>query len=154
MNLMVVDDDSVVRMTLRTVLTSDGHSVVLAVDGVDALQKLEETKVDMIVADVYMPSMDGIRLRNTLREMPDKAHLPLLFISGYDDKATVEAVQDTKLEGFFKKGRPLTELLAWVKYLTTPIHKRPFVPPNASGQPLTHKQMYGRGSGNAKISAA
>ncbi len=87
MNLLVVDDDSVVRMTLRTVLTSDGHSVVLAADGEDALTKLAEANVDMIIADVYMPGIDGIRLRNMVREIPEKAHLPVLFISGYDDKA-------------------------------------------------------------------
>ena len=152
MNLLVVDDDSVVRMTLRTVLTSDGHSVVLAADGEDALTKLAEANVDMIIADVYMPGIDGIRLRNMVREIPEKAHLPVLFISGYDDKATVDAVQDSHLEGFFKKGRPLTELLAWIKYLTTPVYKRPISPPSIDGKPTKRQQMYGRDSrGNARV---
>lgn len=143
MHLLVVDDDSVTRMTLRTVLTSDGHTVVLTADGEDALAKLADISVDMVISDVHMPGIDGIRLRNLVRESPENKEIPFLFISGYDDTQTVAAVSDPKLEAFFRKGRPLTELLAWVKYLTTPIEKRPLYSPNETTH-LTAQQNYGR----------
>lgn len=144
MHILVVDDDSVVRMTLRTVLTSDGHTVVLAADGDDALVKLAQTEVDMVISDVYMPNLNGVRLRNAVRAMREYAKLPFLFISGYDDKQTVESVSDTTLDGFFKKGRPLTELLAWITYLTTPVEKRPLYSPNQNAQPTPGQQQCGR----------
>lgn len=141
MHLLVVDDDSVTRMTLRTVLTSDGHTVVLAADGEDALAKLADVSVDMVISDVHMPGTDGICLRNLVRESPKHKEMPFLFISGYDDKQTVAAVSDPKLEAFFRKGRPLTELLAWVKYLTTPVDERPAYSPNEPTQLTTQRNI-------------
>lgn len=143
MNLLVVDDDSVIRMLMRTTLTSEGYTVVTAADGEEALLKLSESLFDMIITDVYMPRVDGIRLRNIVRETPDKQAMPILFMSGYNDQLTVEAAKDPKREGFFKKGRPLTELLAWVRYLTTPEERRPFSPPSIDGV-ATSRQMLTR----------
>lgn len=153
MHLLVVDDDSVTRMTLRTVLTADGHSVVLAIDGDDALIKLARSEVDMIISDVYMPNLDGIRLRNAVRAMRNCAKLPFLFISGYDDKATLDAVVDPRLEGFFRKGKPLVEFLAWIKYLTTPLHKRPLTSPGFDDQSKEQQPNFRRDSrGSARAS--
>lgn len=129
MNLLVVDDDSIIRMLMRTILTSEGYGVVTASDGEEALMKLSESKFDLIVTDIYMPRLDGIRLRNIVRETKGTERTPILFISGYSDNLTMEAPRDRKLEGFFRKGRPLTELLAWIRYLTTPADKRPPSPP-------------------------
>ncbi len=139
MHLLVVDDDSITRMTFRTVLTSDGHTVSVAADGDAALAKVLELPVDMIITDVRMPILDGIQLRNAVRLLPDKTHLPFLFISGYDDDPTLGAVSDPVKEGFFKKGRPLVELLAWIKYLTTPVERRSTYPPNEDcSSPTSH----------------
>ncbi|MBI5471427.1 MAG: response regulator [Ignavibacteriae bacterium] len=143
MNLLVVDDDSVVRMSMRTLLTSEGHSVCTAADGEDALAKLASHTFDMIISDVYMPNMDGVRLRNVVREIPDKRSLPFLFISGYDDQSTIDMIRNPKLEGFFKKGRPLSELLSWITYLTTPEHKRSTFPPTLT-RDLASDQQHGR----------
>lgn len=142
MHLLIVDDDSITRMTLRTILTSDGHTVSLAVDGEDALSKVLDSPVDMVITDVIMPRLNGIQLRNAVRSLPEKAHLPFLFISGYDDDRTLGAVSDPVKEGFFKKGRPLVELLAWIKYLTTPVEKRSSYPPNADCPPTTPNHRY------------
>lgn len=142
MHLLVVDDDSITRMTLRTALTSDGHTVSLAVDGEDALSKVSESPVDMVITDVRMPRLTGIGLRNAVRSLPDKAHLPFLFISGYDDDQALGAVSDPVKEGFFKKGRPLIELLAWIKYLTTPVEERSSYPPNVDCPPSTSPNHY------------
>ena len=73
--------------------------------------------------------MDGFKLRNAIREMPGCVTLPFLFISGYDDQYTLEAVKDPKIEGFFRKGNPIVELKEWIQYLTAPEEKRPKYPP-------------------------
>lgn len=144
MYLLVVDDDPSYLVALRTLLTLEGHTVDVAVDGEDALAKILLSPFDMIVSDVYMPRLDGIRLRNTVRALPDKAHLPFLFFSGYDDTLTLEAVMDPIKEGFFKKGRSSVELLAWIKYLTTPPDKRPLHPPNVHCTPAPPNRDRGR----------
>lgn len=135
MYLLVVDDDPSILMMLRTLLTLEGHTVDVAVDGEEALSKILTSPFDMIVSDIYMPKLDGLRLRNAMRALPDKAHLPFLFVSGYDDNVTLEAIEDPAKEGFFKKGKPVIELLAWIKYLTTPPEKRPLHSPNVQITP-------------------
>ena len=104
MNLLVVDDDSVVRMSMRTLLTAEGHTVCTAADGEDALAKLASHSFDMIISDVYMPNMDGIRLRNIVREMPEKRQMRFLFMSGYDDQSTLEMIKSPRLKASSRKG--------------------------------------------------
>lgn len=145
MNILVVDDDSVVRMSLRTLLTSEGYRVTTADDGESALIKLSEEKFDLLVCDVYMPYLDGARLRSIIREMPLCARLPILFISGHDDVHTTNVIHDPKLEGFFKKGKPVSDLLAWVKYLLTPVNKRSHLSPNVVSKPIVDPHFYNRG---------
>ena len=60
-NILVVDDSESVRTTLRNILTAADHSIVEAVDGYDALEKLKEKdSFDLILLDVNMPEMNGM----------------------------------------------------------------------------------------------
>jgi CheY-like chemotaxis protein len=129
MTILVVDDDDGQRLVLKTFLTSEGWDVFLAENGEEALEKLKRGKMDIVISDIYMPVMDGFKLRNAVREMPGWVTLPFLFISGYDDQYTLEAVKDPKIEGFFRKGKPIAELKEWVLYLTAPEDRRPKFPP-------------------------
>ena len=58
--ILVVDDDQEVRMATRDFLTSKGHDVTLAEDGVQALKLLATVKPDVVLLDVAMPEMDGV----------------------------------------------------------------------------------------------
>jgi two-component system chemotaxis response regulator CheY len=58
-----------------------GCKIVEAVDGVDALKKLQETEVDMILADINMPVMDGLKLVSLVRQNPKIKHLPVVIIT-------------------------------------------------------------------------
>ncbi len=122
MHLLAVDDDPITRSTLEVILTTDGHTVTVAENGEVALSKLKEEQVDLVITDVYMPEMDGLRLRDIVRELQGTSRTPFLFVSGCDDQQFI--VTDPGCEGFFKKGRPLTEMLSWITYLTSPLDKR------------------------------
>ncbi len=130
MTILVVDDEPDYRLVIRSILGAEGHAVVLAEDGVEALEKLEEGAVDLIIADIYMPRMDGIKFHRKLRSLPRFEKLPVLFVSAFDDVHTMSAVRDPRYDGFLKKGRPIEELLDWVVYLATPEEKRPKMPPS------------------------
>ena len=132
MTLLVVDDYAAFRVSLRELLIAAGYTVVLAVDGLDALRKMQIVPVGMAITDIHMPNMDGISLRNKLRATAETKDMPVLFISGIVDDMTHEAVVDPNLEGFYEKGRPISEILSWIKYLTTPVSDRPSTPPGYS----------------------
>ncbi len=79
--IMLVDDEQPVRKYLSVVLEANGYDVFTATDGNDALAQLEETRVDLIVADMNMPVMDGLQfLEKLASERISRA--PVLMMSG------------------------------------------------------------------------
>lgn len=77
--VLVVDDDSLVRDLLCEILTEEGYSVDSASNGIEALEKLEAGRFDLVISDVEMPEMDGIDLA---REMRSISSVPLILMSG------------------------------------------------------------------------
>ena len=86
--ILVVDDQADTRLMLNMLLKFNGYQVSEAVDGVDALQKIQTAKPDAIILDVMMPRMDGITLCKKLRNHPQTTDLPIIMLSG---KTTVES---------------------------------------------------------------
>jgi len=151
MTIMVVDDEPEYRLIMRSVLSSEGWDVVLAENGEDALHKLEREPVDLVISDIYMPVMDGIKFHRTVREMAEFEHLPFLFVSAFDDQHTLDAVKDPRFEGFLRKARPVEELIEWIQYLTTPEEKRPKTPPGSKKKPVPPLKRGERGGPNTLI---
>jgi len=134
MNILVVDDEPEYRLLMRSFLMQEGWDVFTAEDGEEGLEKMADARMDMIISDVYMPVMDGLKFHKTIREIPGYEHVPFLFVSAYDDQHTLQAVQNPKIEGFLKKGRSIGELKEWIQYLTAPEEKRPKFPPGHKGR--------------------
>ncbi|HEX9006417.1 MAG TPA: response regulator [Bacteroidota bacterium] len=122
--VLVVDDEAEYRRLVGSLLTNEGFDVVVAANGREALDRLEEQPVDFIVSDIYMPVMDGIKLHRAVRTNPKWEKLPFLFVSAYDDRSTSANVRDARYDGFLKKARPVGELLDWMEYLMTPEDQR------------------------------
>ena len=79
---LVVDDSPTMRQLISFSLKRfKGCKIVEAVDGVDALKKLQDTKVDMILADINMPVMDGLKLVSLVRQDPKIKHVPIIIIT-------------------------------------------------------------------------
>lgn len=103
--------------------------MVTAEDGEHALEQMARIKIDLVVSDVYMPVMDGIRLHRTVRGISGYERVPFLFVSAYDDEHTMDAVKDPTIDGFMKKGKSMAELKEWIRYLTAPEDQRSKFPP-------------------------
>ena len=94
--VLVVEDDAIVRRLLTAVLRQRGCQVVQATDGAEALRRLDETPVDVIVLDLLMPVMDGLRFLHELREVRG-LKVPVLVLtaslddSGEDERRVLEA---------------------------------------------------------------
>lgn len=79
---LVVDDSPTMRQLISFSLKRyKGCKIVEAVDGVDALKKLQTTKVDIILADINMPVMDGLKLVSLVRQDPKIKHVPVIIIT-------------------------------------------------------------------------
>jgi CheY-like chemotaxis protein len=81
--VLIVGDDIVLRRIMRRTLEAEGHYVLEASDGVDALSILEQhMPVDVVVTELCMPGMDGWELAGKLAERSPR--IPSLFLSGYE----------------------------------------------------------------------
>jgi PleD family two-component response regulator len=68
MNFLIVDDYSANRRLLRASLEAEGHAVVEATNGIEALEKLAGESIDAVISDVLMPGMDGFRFCHEVRK--------------------------------------------------------------------------------------
>lgn len=79
--IMVVDDSLTVRKVTQRLLTREGFQVVLAKDGVDALEQLQSVTPDVMVVDIEMPRMDGFDLTRNVRDDERTRHIPIIMIT-------------------------------------------------------------------------
>ncbi len=110
--ILVVDDDPMIRMTLQLLLEDEGYEVVLAVDGQDGLNRVEEQRPDLIILDMMMPQMDGYTFAEQLREREREADVPVLVLTA-DGRAQQKAAQVGAAGGIekpFDAGRLLTSI--------------------------------------------
>jgi len=82
--ILVVDDSPTVRKLIAGKLEKSGHVVVCAVDGVDALARIDEGMPDLVLLDITMPRMDGYEVCKQIRANPAGKNLPVVMISGKD----------------------------------------------------------------------
>ncbi len=97
-HILVVDDDPLLRELLQDTLDAIGYTAEAAVDGHDALERMKQSRFDLVITDIKMPGMDGITLHKRIRRLyPD---LPVLFITGV---ASPEIIGQASPVGFLAK---------------------------------------------------
>ncbi len=89
-HVLIVDDSPTVRKFVSVSLSMQGFSVVVACDGMDALEKLPQSKFDLVITDLNMPNMDGFELIKALRENADYKDLPVIILTSLGDEANKE----------------------------------------------------------------
>ncbi|QBJ97557.1 response regulator transcription factor [Rhodococcus sp. ABRD24] len=115
MRILVVDDDRAVRESLRRSLSFNGYTVELAVDGLDALEKVAASRPDALVLDVMMPRVDGLEVCRRLRSTGDD--LPILVLTARDSVSERVAGLDAGADDYLPKPFALEELLARLRAL-------------------------------------
>ena len=83
--VLVVDDELRVRTFLARSLSQEGHTVVTAADGVQAMEKLADGDVDLVLLDVMMPRCNGMQVLNLMKERQDTT--PVIVLSAVTDVA-------------------------------------------------------------------
>lgn len=117
--VMVVDDSVTVRKVTQRLLQREGYTVMLARDGLDALQMLEEAVPDILLLDIEMPRMDGFELMSRLRAQPRLADIPVVMISSRTADKHREHAARLGVQAFLGKPYDETELLELIGRFTT-----------------------------------
>ncbi len=83
---MVVDDEKLVLMTLKRLLTREGYKVTIALNGAKALNHIQQADFDLIVSDIKMPGMNGVETVKEIRRylmQNNREPIPEIFITAY-----------------------------------------------------------------------
>jgi adenylate cyclase len=87
--VLVVDDDPINRSLLSMSLRNEGHDVLEAVDGTDALAVLGQSVIDLVLTDIEMPEMDGFGLLRHRADDDGLRAIPFIVLSGLDDMGSI-----------------------------------------------------------------
>jgi len=117
MKILLVDDEQGFLNVMGEVLRNAGYETLLAEDGKQARELLEMEKVDLIISDVFMPTLDGMRFHSYVREFTDVPDIPFIFVSGYDDEHTRNLVINSEIDFFFSKTIPVDTIIALIEKL-------------------------------------
>ena len=91
--ILVIEDDPDARSLIETLLKQAGYDVLLAADGREGLEKTTNESPDLIITDIAMPRLDGLRLIQLLRTMPLFRNLPILAITSFGTERATEAIK-------------------------------------------------------------
>jgi CheY-like chemotaxis protein len=99
--ILVVDDEESIRNLVVTFLSKLGHSCVLAIDGVDALDKMKGNKIDVLITDIKMPNMDGITLTSEM--LIHYPGLPIMVMVAFNEEFSAGIAISAGAREFIKK---------------------------------------------------
>jgi signal transduction histidine kinase len=112
--ILIVEDESIIAMTMRNILQDLGYTVVDAVaSGKEALQAVQRQEIDLILMDIHIDGdMDGIE---TAREIYLQQDIPIVFLTSYADDRTIARAENTRSYGYILKPFKERELKATIQ---------------------------------------
>jgi CheY-like chemotaxis protein len=128
MNILIVDDTAANQRLLCAILESEGHIVLKAADGQEAIQVLENGRVDAVISDILMPRMDGYRFCHELRSSERHRYLPFIFYtSSYTSPSDEKLALAMGADKFLTKPLPASKIIQALREVTSK-KRTPFAP--------------------------
>lgn len=112
--IVVVDDDEAIRQTFFLILNKN-YLVYLAKDSKEALQRFGEADIDLIIADLKLPYLNGVEMIAKFREMGYKGEV--ILVSAFPDLVKVDELSKLSISHFFVKPLDLDALNRSINYL-------------------------------------
>ncbi|AOT69468.1 DNA-binding response regulator [Geosporobacter ferrireducens] len=112
MNIIVCDDDKEIVYAIKIYLENEGYKVFTASNGLDALEILEENEIHLIIMDIMMPKMDGIRATMKIRE---EKNIPVIMLSAKSEDTDKIIGLNMGADDYITKPFNPLELIARVK---------------------------------------
>jgi DNA-binding response OmpR family regulator len=133
-NILIVDDDQIIRDSLQELLSNAGYAVLLAADGISGFELASRERPNLIVADILLPRMHGIALCEKVKGSDELHHIPIILMTGvYKDVNLRMYVHKRLADDFIEKPFHEGELLAKIERLLGKPTEKTEAP--AAGQP-------------------
>jgi len=116
--VLVVDDSITTRTLERNILEAAGYDVITATDGQEALNRLQDNTVQIVISDVEMPNLNGLGLTRAIRSDPRYQDLPVILVTSRErDEDRQEGMVAGANAYIVKRGFDQTELLSIIDQL-------------------------------------
>ena len=112
LEILIADDESIIRLGLKQILEEAGHTVSAAENGVAAVRLAEAHTPDLVILDIKMPEMDGFE---AARAIQDRTQVPIIFLTAYGEQELVERAVRLSVMGYLVKPIKEAELLAMIQ---------------------------------------
>ena len=89
-NILIIEDDEFFRELLSKNIVSGGFGILGAIDGQKGIDKAKESKPDLILLDLLLPSMDGFEVLAALKKDPETSSIPVIILSNLSSKEEIE----------------------------------------------------------------
>lgn len=113
--ILIVDDSESIREVVSFTLENEGYSVLIGVDGKDALKFLDGTNIDLIITDLHMPEMDGIEFIKEVRVTEQYKRVPILFLTTESQSTKKMEAKEAGATGWIIKPFVPAKLIAALK---------------------------------------
>ena len=114
-NILIVDDHIDFLSQLNLALSQEGYNILTASDGLEALLILEDNSIDLILADIAMPRLNGYQLFKRVRQHHLWKYIPFFFLSARDMNSDISYGQQMGAEGYITKPVRVADLLGAVE---------------------------------------
>ena len=135
-NILIVEDDSITRNTLKNLFEAEGYNTFEANDGDEMHQILAETSINLIIIDVNLPGKNGLLLA---REIKDTRHIGIIFLSGRDNEVDKILSLEIGADHFLTKPFNPRELTIHARNLLKRIS---MVPKKAENEPQVDEYLF------------
>jgi DNA-binding NarL/FixJ family response regulator len=113
--ILVIDDDARLRRQFAEVLRLEGFEVIEARHGREGVERARQDAPDLVLCDITMPEMNGHRVLETLRGEPRTAHLPFIFLTGWNEQEDVRTGMNLGADDYLTKPVGADDLVAAVR---------------------------------------
>ena len=101
--ILIVDDEAGLRNAVDAMLSLDGHAVLHAEDGEQALESIKKNLPDVVICDIEMPKLKGFGVLTGMRENPALSKIPIIFLTGKTDISYLVQAMELNVNDFLTK---------------------------------------------------
>jgi response regulator NasT len=109
LKILIADDESIIRLGLKTILSDLGYEVTMATDGREALRLAHQKEFDVAIFDIKMPFTDGLDAARALYKFRPT---PILLLTAFGEQELIEKASDLPIQGYLLKPVDETQLSA------------------------------------------
>ena len=115
--ILIVDDEPSVIVSVQFLMEQNGYDVMLAFSGEEAMEIINEKKVDLILLDIMLPVIDGFEVCQRVRENPDWYKIKIILLTALDSDANVKKGLSLGADAYITKPFSNIEIVDKVKEL-------------------------------------